>query len=63
MLNGELVYRNPETDEIESLVGKVFTARCREVWDSGGMRGAAFLRWRPDKTPEMCDGVVTLVDM
>jgi ATP-dependent DNA ligase len=63
LVNGELMYINPETRKLESLVGKVFTARCREVWDSGGMRGAAFLRWRADKTPEMCDGVVTLVDM
>jgi len=37
------MYINPETRLLEPLIGKVFTVQCREVWDSGGMRGASFL--------------------
>jgi ATP-dependent DNA ligase len=58
-----LVYRNPMTGAWEPLVGVVVTMTGREVFDSGSLRSAVFKCWRPDKTPEMCDGTITFVEL
>ncbi|HUS89518.1 MAG TPA: hypothetical protein VMW91_09160 [Desulfosporosinus sp.] len=33
----------------------------RELFESGSLRSAQFLRWREDKTPNMCDGTINRV--
>jgi hypothetical protein len=43
--------------------GMVITMRGREVMDSGALRHAQPLRWRDDKTAEMCNGYVKYVEM
>jgi ATP-dependent DNA ligase len=38
----------------ERFVGRIFEARGAARFKSGALRHASFVRWRPDKTPEMC---------
>lgn len=38
----------------ERFVGRVFEAYGRGLFDGGGLRHPAFLRWRDDKMPEQC---------
>ena len=63
MKDGLLVYRNPATDTWEPLVGQAVTMVGREVFDSGSLRSAVFKCWRSDKTPEMCDGTATFMEL
>jgi hypothetical protein len=43
--------------------GRVVEMEGRELFKSGSLRSAQFLRWRNDKTPEMCDGSINMVQL
>jgi len=43
--------------------GRVVEMYGRELFESGSLRSAQFLRWRDDKTPDMCDGTINMVSL
>lgn len=46
-----------------SAIGQVIEMRGRELFKSGALRSAQPVRWRDDKTPEMCTGLVEFMEL
>ncbi len=61
LIDGKLV-RKLDGKQI-SAIGQVVEMRGRELFKSGALRSAQPVRWRDDKTPEMCTGSIELVEL
>jgi hypothetical protein len=61
LVNGKLVRKLGHQQM--SAIGQVIEMRGRELFKSGALRAAQPVRWRDDKMPEMCTGLVEFMEL
>jgi hypothetical protein len=61
LVNSKLVRK--VNGKLVSAIGQVVEMRGRELFKSGALRSAQPVRWRDDKTAEMCTGLVEYMEL